>query len=62
MAAPSEKLVYLYLLVSQPQSFTTIRRAMALNRETVDRALRRLLDHGHVELDDRYMYWVASPG
>ena len=42
MAAPSEKLVYLYLMHSEPQSFTTIRRAMALNKATVDQALRRL--------------------
>ena len=59
MSAYSEKLVYLYLMVSQPQSFITIRRAMAISRTTLDRTLKRLLDHGHVELDDAYLYWVA---
>lgn len=61
MAAPSEKLVYLYLMHSEPQSFTTIRRALSLNKVTVDHALRRLLGRGHVELDERYLYWVAPP-
>jgi len=40
--APSEKLVYLFLVLSQPQSFTTIRRALVLSRKTIDVALRRL--------------------
>jgi DNA-binding transcriptional ArsR family regulator len=61
MSAPSEKLVYLYLIQSQPQSFTTIRRALSLNKVTVDQALRRLLERGHVELDERYLYWVVPP-
>jgi len=43
MKAPSEKLVYLYLLLAQPQSFTTTRQALSLGERTVDRALRRLL-------------------
>jgi predicted DNA-binding transcriptional regulator len=61
MSAPSEKLVYLYLIQSQPQSFTTIRRALSLNTRTVDQALRRLLERGHVALDERYLYWVVPP-
>ena len=61
MSASSEKLVYLYLLVSQPQSFITIRRAMAMSRTTLDRALKRLTDEGNVELDETYLYWVSAP-
>jgi DNA-binding MarR family transcriptional regulator len=61
MSAYSEKLVYLFLLVSQPQSFITIRRAMDMSRSSLDRALRRLMENGYVELDETYMYWVAPP-
>ena len=61
MSAPSEKLVYLYLLISQPQSFTTIRRTMALNRRTVDQDLLRLMKLDHIHLDDRYLYWITEP-
>ena len=59
--APSEKLVYLFLALSQPQSFTTIRHALVLSRKTVDVALRRLLDRRHVVVDEKYLYWVVEP-
>lgn len=61
MSAPSEKLVYLYLIQSQPQSFTTIQRALSLSSRTVDQAIRKLMEHGHVTLDKTYLYWVAPP-
>jgi len=61
MSAPSEKLVYLYLIQSQPQSFTTIQRALSLSSRTVDQAIRKLMEHGHVTLDKTYLYWVMAP-
>jgi len=60
--APSEKLVYLFLALSQPQGFTAIRRALVLSRKTVDVALRRLIDRRHVLVDERYLYWVTESG
>ena len=60
LRAPSEKLVYLYLILAQPQSFTGIRRGLGLAMRTVDRALRRLRASGCVRQDDVYLYWVAE--
>lgn len=58
---PSEKLIYLFLLQSEPQSFTTIRRSLSLSSGTVDKAARRLLGLGYVVLDETYLYWVSPP-
>lgn len=60
MRTPSEKLVYLYLVLSQPQSFTSIRRALSLSRKTVDVALKRLVTAGFVVQDERYLYWIVE--
>ena len=59
LSRPSEKLIYLFLLKSEPQSFITIHQALSLSTRTVDRALKQLLAHGYVVLDDSYLYWVA---
>ena len=59
--APSEKLVYLFLVLSQPQSFTNVRGALALSRKTVNVALKRLVARRHVEVDEGYLYWVVEP-
>lgn len=60
MRAPAEKLVYLYLVNSQPQTFTSIRYALSISRDTVDRTLKRLLEARVVYLDDRYLYWLME--
>ena len=60
MRAPAEKLVYLYLMNTQPQTFTSIRRALSISRDTVDRTLRRLLEARFVFIDDRYLYWLVE--
>jgi predicted DNA-binding transcriptional regulator len=60
LRAPSEKLIYLYLVLAEPQSFTGIRRGLGLAMRTVDRALRRLRASGCVRQDDVYLYWVAD--
>ena len=59
--ASSEKLVYLHLLRSQPQTFTSILRSLRLSSYTVDQALRRLRARGHVLQDHDYLYWVSEP-
>jgi len=58
--APSEKLIYLHLVKTQPQTFVAIRQALGLGRMTVDRALKNLLVRGYVSQDDRYLYWVSK--
>ena len=58
ISAPSEKLVYLHLVETEPQSFISVRRALGLGRMTVDRALKNLLVRGYVSQDNSYLYWV----
>jgi len=58
--APSEKLVYLYLVLAGPQRFTTIRRGLALGERTVDIALRRLRERGYVTQDSKFLYWIKD--
>ena len=60
LGAPSEKLVYLYLVLAEPQSFMGIRRSLGLAVKTVDRALRRLKASGCVMQDNVYLYWVKA--
>lgn len=59
--ATSEKLVYLHLLRSQPQTFTGILRSLDLSSYTVDQALRRLRARGHIFQDSSYLYWISGP-
>jgi len=58
--APSEKLIYLHLVKTQPQTFVAIRRALGLGRMTVDRALKGLMEKGYVVQDIRYLYWIED--
>ena len=60
LGAASEKLVYLYLVLAEPQSFTTIRRGLSLGGRTVDRVLRRLRERGYVTQDVRFLYWIEE--
>jgi len=60
LGAPSEKLVYLYLVLAEPQSFTTVRRGLSLGGRTVDRVLRRLRERGYVTQDVRFLYWIEE--
>ena len=61
LTRPSEKLVYLFLVHSEPQSFTTVRRSLSLSSSTIDIALRRLLTRGYIVLDETRLYWVLPP-
>jgi len=57
----SEKLVYLHMLHSQPQTFTSIQRSLGLSSYTVHHALARLRARGHVVKDSSRLYWVQDP-
>ena len=58
--APSEKLLYLHLVKTQPQTFVAIRQALGLGKMTVDRALKGLMEKGYVVQDTRYLYWIED--
>ena len=60
LGPPSDKLVYLYLVVAEPQLFTGVWRGLDIGVKTVDRALRRLREGGHVVQDRAYLYWVEG--
>ena len=57
---PSDKLVYIYLVLAEPQNYMGIRRSLALGGRTVDRALRRLGVRGYVAQDDMFQYWIKG--
>lgn len=57
---PSEKLIYLFLLLAQPQTFTSTRRLLELSRDTVDRALKKLRSLRFVEQDETFLYWIVE--
>ena len=61
MSSYAEKLVYLYLLLAQPQSFITILRALSMARKTADRVLRSLMFKEYLIQDNLYLYWVEEP-
>jgi hypothetical protein len=42
LGPPSDKLIYLYLVVAEPQPFVGVWRGLGIGVKTVDRALRRL--------------------
>ena len=57
---PAEKLVYLFLLMAQPQTFTSIRRLLRLNRNTVAKALKELVKHRFIVQDETFIYWILE--
>lgn len=57
---PAEKLIYLFLLVAQPQTFNSTRRLLKLSRDTVDRALKKLRTLGFVIQDENFLYWITE--
>ena len=57
----SEKVVYRHLIETQPDTFTGIRRALAMDKKTLSRALKSLMRKGFVVLDDWNQYWVTEP-
>jgi len=58
--SPAEKLVYLFLLLAQPQTFTSIRRLLGLGNKTVERCLKKLVDLRLVILDENFIYWTVE--
>jgi len=61
LSRASEKLVYLFLVNSEPQSFSTLQRSLSLSPSTIDGAVRSLLARGYIVLDETRLYWVSPP-
>jgi len=52
----TEKLVYLYVWLMQPQTFASIRRALNLSKATLARALKRLETDGLIAREGLILY------
>jgi DNA-binding transcriptional ArsR family regulator len=59
LSTPAQKLVYLYIVLFQPQTFTSIMRMLRLNERTVMKALSSLEGGGHICKDEAF-WWVKS--
>jgi len=57
----SEKLVFLFLCLSQPQTFTGIRRSLNMSKVTLSRTLKKLQEKGLITVRD-CLYWVDFHG
>ncbi len=60
LGASSEKLVYIYLALFQPQTALSIRHGTGLHMNTLSDALHSLQDAGYVRLDDGALWWTES--
>lgn len=57
--APAEKLVYLYIWICQPQTFTSIKRCLRLPGTTVARSLRGLKKENLITQNEGGLYWLV---
>ncbi len=57
VAKPTEKLLYLYIALFQPQSFSTIRQGLSVHENTIVRTLKSLSKYGYITQDERYLWW-----
>jgi hypothetical protein len=58
IGASSEKLVYIYLALFQPQTSLSIRHGTGLHRNTLSDALSHLREEGYVRLDEGSLWWT----
>ena len=56
----SEKLIYLFLLVAQPQTFSSTHKLLSLSQDTVASALNALLKRQFVAQDETFLYWILE--
>ena len=59
IGASSEKLVFIYLALFQPQTSLSIRHGTGLHRNTLSDALNSLQEAGLVRLDDGNLWWTS---
>lgn len=57
LGSNTEKLVYIFLCISQPQTFSGIRRTLGVSKATLPRTLRKLIEKGLVA-EENFLYWV----
>jgi len=52
----TDKLVYMYIWLTQPQTFASIRRSLNLSKATLARSLRRLEEKGLIAREGLILY------
>jgi hypothetical protein len=62
LGASSEKLVYMYLALFQPQTILSIRYGTGLHRNTVSDALGQLVENEYVVEDEKGLLWTTARG
>jgi DNA-binding MarR family transcriptional regulator len=58
LSTHSEKLVFLFLCISQPQTFTGIRRTLKMDKATLSRTLKKLHHRGLITIGTDFLYWI----
>jgi CRP-like cAMP-binding protein len=58
LSGPTEKLVYLYIWLMQPQTFAGIRRSLNLCKASLARVLRRLEERGLIVREGFFLYTI----
>lgn len=54
----AEKLVYLYVWLTQPQTFSGIKRGLGISRDSAAKALKKLQREGLIAQDSHLLYWT----
>jgi DNA-binding MarR family transcriptional regulator len=56
LGGPSEKLIYMYLWLTQPQTFSEIRRNLNVSKTTLARVLRLLENKHMIRREGLFLY------
>jgi DNA-binding HxlR family transcriptional regulator len=59
LGASSEKLIYVYLALFQPQTSLSLRRGTGLHRNTLSEALSSLQRAGYIRIDEGALWWTS---
>ncbi|MEM3648791.1 MAG: hypothetical protein QW506_06480 [Thermoproteota archaeon] len=62
LKTPTEKLVYLYVWLTQPQTFNGIKRGLNLSSTSIHKAVKSLTNSGLVLRDEWLLYWIKTEG
>jgi hypothetical protein len=55
----AEKLVYLYILLTQPQTFSGVKQGLGICKASAAKALQKLERMGLIAQDSYFLYWIT---
>ncbi len=56
----AEKLVYLYILLTQPQTFSGVKKGLGICKASAAKALQKLERQGFIARDNYLLYWTTA--